>query len=324
MAPEQAAGRTQEADPRADVYALGSILYELVTGCTPYPAETAIEVVMHKLAQEPPSPRSVRPGLGRDVERIILKAMARERERRYSTARALQEDMERCLRGEPVRAEGERGREVVRALFAVASGILAGLLVAGALCLVLGTGLTPPGVTLRGVLGFSLIAGVLGALAGLRGDARGRAASWRAVTSGLAATLADFWLWDVFDWLSPPMNSDDVLAICGWAILLSMSAGAYRGWTRGLRESTEAGALPAAPGARLRTAALAFMGAWSILLGAKLASFHLTGRLGLPGWTLTLPVAAAIAALAWRTRGRAAADSTASTLCPHRLDDRAK
>jgi WD40 repeat protein len=103
MAPEQAAGA--EAGPAADIYALGAILYRLLTGQPPFRGDTAMEVLQALASAEPIAPRRFRPALPRDLEMIVLKAIAREPQRRYATAEALAEDLRRFLAHEPIRAQ---------------------------------------------------------------------------------------------------------------------------------------------------------------------------------------------------------------------------
>jgi formylglycine-generating enzyme required for sulfatase activity/spermidine/putrescine-binding protein len=102
MAPEQARG--ESPDHRVDVYALGTILYELTTGTIPYEGETAGEVMHKILTSDPPPPRSHVPGLPYELETVCLKAMQREARLRYQTANDLAEDLERFLADEPVQA----------------------------------------------------------------------------------------------------------------------------------------------------------------------------------------------------------------------------
>jgi serine/threonine-protein kinase len=104
MAPEQAEGRTKEIGPSADIYALGAILYELVTGRPPFRAESALETIRQVVSQEPVPPRNLQPHLARDVETICLKCLQKDQRRRYATAGALSEDLRRFLANEPIQA----------------------------------------------------------------------------------------------------------------------------------------------------------------------------------------------------------------------------
>jgi WD40 repeat protein len=184
MAPEQA--RTgAEPGPAADIYALGAVLYQLLTGQPPFRGESPIEVLQALASTEPVAPRRFRPRLPRDLETIALKAIEKEPARRYATAGAMAEDLRRFLAGEPILARPPTAWERL-AKWARRRPALAGLTAA----------LT--GVTVLALAGITALwveaaaardrAKEATAEAVLRGDVA-RRASYRAAVAAAAAAL---------------------------------------------------------------------------------------------------------------------------------------
>jgi eukaryotic-like serine/threonine-protein kinase len=104
MAPEQASGEISTVGPGTDVYSLGVILYEMLTGRPPRDSSTSLEMLTLVRDHEPVSPRQVQPRLPRDLETIVLKSLRKEPAKRYADAKSLAEDLDRFLTGIPILA----------------------------------------------------------------------------------------------------------------------------------------------------------------------------------------------------------------------------
>ncbi|MHC4879712.1 MAG: serine/threonine-protein kinase [Planctomycetota bacterium] len=107
MSPEQAAGRLDDVGPHSDIYSLGVILYEAITGRLPHQGPNAMETLVMVMEADPELPRRLNPHLSRDLESICLKCLEKNPELRYQSAEELAEDLDRYLKGETVAASAQ-------------------------------------------------------------------------------------------------------------------------------------------------------------------------------------------------------------------------
>jgi serine/threonine-protein kinase len=104
MAPEQVEGRISDITPRTDVYALGAILYEILTGTQPHAGDSLPSIYNKILHADPATPRTLKPQLSRELETIVLKALEKDPARRYPSAAEFADDLRRYREGEPIEA----------------------------------------------------------------------------------------------------------------------------------------------------------------------------------------------------------------------------
>ncbi|HVR86745.1 MAG TPA: serine/threonine-protein kinase [Planctomycetota bacterium] len=140
MPPEQAQGQLDKIDGQSDVYSLGATIYAVLCKKQPFTGQTPMEILMKVCKDEPPSLKSHNPDIPDEVEKIVLKAMAKDKSDRYATAQALADDIKRYLSNQEIEAKGPSSLKlaakkvkrniwplIVGAIVLVAGGVIAAL-----------------------------------------------------------------------------------------------------------------------------------------------------------------------------------------------------
>jgi serine/threonine-protein kinase len=130
LSPEQARGG--EIDPRSDLYSLGVVLYELLTGKTPFDGETPVEIAMKHLSNPPKPPSKLRSDIPPELDKVVLRALAKNPDDRYQSAEEMEADLERVARGAPVAAATAATQVLPAAAVAAAAGATAATMIAPA------------------------------------------------------------------------------------------------------------------------------------------------------------------------------------------------